>query len=142
MEFNEIKELMHLFQESDCSTLKLQQGDFKIRLKKSVIKKAVSEAEVKNEVEIVEKKEAENNECIVKAPLVGIYYDSPSPEADTYVSLGATVKKGQVLCLIEAMKMMNEVVAPKSGRIEKIFLNNQDIVEFEAPLFAIGETDV
>lgn len=134
MEIQELKELIRFFEESNCRKLKLKQGDFQIKLVKDNSQKKEKVIETHTDNQIIK-----NDECIVKAPLVGIYYDSPDPNSDTYVKKGDRVKKGQVLCLIEAMKMMNEVVSPKDGYINNIFLNNQDIVEYEAPLFSIGD---
>lgn len=79
------------------------------------------------------------DEDMVKAPLVGVFYAAPSPEKPAFVQVGSRVEKGDTLCLIEAMKMMSEVVAPKSGVIREIFAENGAMVEFDAPLFAIQE---
>ncbi|MDO4432353.1 MAG: acetyl-CoA carboxylase biotin carboxyl carrier protein [Aerococcaceae bacterium] len=74
---------------------------------------------------------------VVNAPLVGVAYLQPNPEADAYVNIGDTVQKGDVLCLIEAMKLMNEIHAPQSGVITEILVSNEQVVEFNQPLFRI-----
>lgn len=74
---------------------------------------------------------------IVKAPMVGTFYRSPSPDAKSFVEIGQTVKAGQTLCIIEAMKMLNQIEADKSGVIVEIFVDNEKPVEFDQPLFAI-----
>ena len=73
----------------------------------------------------------------MKAPLVGVFYEASSPEQDPYVKVGSRVSKGDTLCLIEAMKMMNEVAAPKDGVVKEILVENGDMVEYDAPLFII-----
>ena len=71
----------------------------------------------------------------VKSPLVGVYYAAPSPDAETFVSIGSKVKKGDVLCIIEAMKLMNEITAEQDGEIVDICVKNGDIAEFGQVLF-------
>jgi acetyl-CoA carboxylase biotin carboxyl carrier protein len=73
----------------------------------------------------------------VKAPIVGTFYRSPSPDADPFVEVGDTVSVGQVLCIIEAMKLMNEIEAEYSGTVRKILVEDAQPVEFDQPLFAI-----
>jgi len=74
----------------------------------------------------------------VKSPLVGVYYAAPSPDSETYVSIGSKVKKGDVLCIIEAMKLMNEITAEQDGEIVDICIKNGDIAEFGQVLFKIS----
>jgi acetyl-CoA carboxylase biotin carboxyl carrier protein len=76
-------------------------------------------------------------EHIVTAPMVGTYYSSPSPGAKSFVELGEEVEPGQVLCIIEAMKMMNQIEAERAGRIKAILVKNGEPVEFDQPLFII-----
>jgi acetyl-CoA carboxylase biotin carboxyl carrier protein len=77
------------------------------------------------------------NEHVITAPMVGTYYASPSPAAKPFVEIGDEIKVGQVLCIIEAMKMMNQIEADKAGRIASIMARNGDPVEFGQPLFVI-----
>lgn len=74
----------------------------------------------------------------VPAPMVGVVYLQANPEADPYVQVGDSVKKGQVLCLIEAMKLMNEIVAPQDGVVSAILVENENIVEYGQALFRIS----
>jgi len=76
-----------------------------------------------------------NNLTEVKSPLVGVYYAAPSPDAETFVSIGSKVKKGDVLCIIETMKLMNEITAEQDGEIVDICVKNGDIAEFGQVLF-------
>ena len=71
----------------------------------------------------------------IRSPLVGVFYSAPSPDSETYVSIGSKVKKGDVLCVIETMKLMNEILAERDGEIVDICLKNGDIAEFEQVLF-------
>lgn len=80
-----------------------------------------------------------DNDTTVKSPLVGIYYESPSPDAKSFVNIGDTVKEGDVICIIEAMKIFNEIKSPCNGIVKKILVSNLDIIEFEQPLIIIGE---
>ncbi len=77
-------------------------------------------------------------EHVVTAPMVGTYYASPSPGAKAFVEIGSEVKVGQVLCIIEAMKMMNQIECDKAGRVAAVMVNNGDPVEFSQPLFVIA----
>jgi acetyl-CoA carboxylase biotin carboxyl carrier protein len=77
------------------------------------------------------------NEHVVTAPMVGTYYSAPSPGAKSFVEIGDEVKVGHVLCIIEAMKMMNQIEADKAGRVASIMAKNGDPVEFGQPLFVI-----
>lgn len=78
-----------------------------------------------------------SNQHIVKSPMVGTFYRSPSPGAKSFVEVGQTVKAGQVLCIIEAMKMLNQIEADKNGVIAAVLAENEKPVEFDQPLFAI-----
>ena len=79
-----------------------------------------------------------DNYVKVESPLVGTFYRKPSPDADNFVSEGSTVKKGDTLCIVEAMKLMNEIDAPISGRIEKILVGDSEVVEFGETMFLIN----
>ena len=74
---------------------------------------------------------------VVRSPMVGTFYRSPSPTSDAFVEVGSTVKVGDVICIVEAMKMMNQIEADKAGTIEAILVENGEPVEFDQPLFSI-----
>ncbi|MGN0456210.1 MAG: acetyl-CoA carboxylase biotin carboxyl carrier protein [Acutalibacteraceae bacterium] len=84
-----------------------------------------------------ETKPADDNYRVITSPMVGVFYTSPSPEADPYVSVGQSIQNGDVVCIIEAMKLMNEIPATESGTIAEICVSNGDIVEYGQPLFKI-----
>ena len=152
MEIKEIQELLKAFDESGSSYLSLEQDGVAIKLKKpsetvSVVSQpvvsAVSAPQVAAPAEAQAQPAGPEEPKIdgdqVLAPLVGVFYAAPSPEASAYVQVGDKVKEGQILCLIEAMKMMSEITAPRDGVIKKIYVKNQDVVGFEDPLFLIGD---
>ncbi len=165
MNVEELKELVRCFDSSESIYMEVRKQDMSLILKKvdsglealamhaltgqeSEAKKGPLNAAAGQKTEAKGKlvsdkdglKDEENEEkTLVKAPLVGVFYAASSPEAEAYVQVGSLVKKGQVLCLIEAMKMMSEVTAPVDGRIEKIYVKNADLVEFDQPLFLIGD---
>ena len=70
--------------------------------------------------------------------MVGVFYAAPSPDRPPFVNVGDTVKKGDVVCIIEAMKIMNEITATESGTITEVLVENGDVVEYDQPLFTIG----
>jgi len=78
-----------------------------------------------------------NNMIEIKSPLVGVYYAAPSPDAETFVSIGSKVKKGDILCIIETMKLMNEITSEHDGEIVDICIKNGDIAEFGQVLFKL-----
>ena len=151
MEISEIKDLMRAFDESGLSSLEIEEGNLKLRLGKGaglatqaaatpVIATQPTATEVPAPASATEAAaQTVDDRNLVKAPLVGVFYAAASPEAEAYVQVGSQVKAGQVLCLIEAMKMMSEITAPRDGVIKKIFVKNQDVVGFEDPLFEIGD---
>ena len=81
--------------------------------------------------------QAQSKGKTIDCPMVGVFYTAPSPEADPYVKVGSVVNKGDVVCIIEAMKLMNEVTATQSGTIKEILAENGDIVEYGQPLFVV-----
>lgn len=147
MELQEVKDIIESFDKSGSCFLEFSQGDMKIKLKKQVASQQMKTYEeptkviAKQVTDVTDnlKTVVEEDGEIVKAPLVGVFYASPSPEQKAFVQVGSKVQKGQVLCFIEAMKMMSEITAPIDGVIREIFVKNQDVVEFETPLFRIGD---
>ncbi len=85
------------------------------------------------------KEEVGNNYAKVKSPIVGVFYTAPAPGEKPFVTVGDTVKKGQIMCLLEAMKMMSEVTAPVSGTVKNIMFKNEEVVGFEDVLFEVEE---
>ncbi len=150
MDTKEIKELLKAFDESNSSYLKIKQDGLEIKFKKPSAEKVVvtsqqfaNQAEnilsQENKAEPKEEREEHLDGDLVLAPLVGVFYSAPSPEEKPYVQVGDKVKAGDVLCLIEAMKMMSEITSPRDGVVREIYAKNQDVVGFEEQLFLIGD---
>ncbi len=141
-----ISEIIKLFKESDVAELELSTKDFKIKLSKFGEAKALPMIFPNNQTLSVpqtqeglkvEKKEEEKNLHIVKSPMVGTFYRAPAPGAKPFVEVGSKVKKGDVLCIIEAMKIMNEIKSDVNGTVEEILVENGQPVEYGQPLFKI-----
>lgn len=140
MEFDKIVKLIHAVGESGLSEFSFEEGALKISMRggekqgKTVefLPKAVEiKEEIKEKTAVITGKN-------VKSPLVGTFYAAPSPEAETFVKKGDTVKKGQVLGIVEAMKLMNEIESEYDGVVEDILIGNEDTVEYGQPLFVIA----
>ena len=125
----EIYDLMARFDGSGLQKLKLSQGDFMIELEKAVFEPAVSGI-VPAAVPAMAPVEAAKEEPAISAPLVGTFYAAPAPEQPPFVSAGEKVKKGQTVCLLEAMKSMIEVPAPCDCVIEEILKANGELAAF------------
>jgi acetyl-CoA carboxylase biotin carboxyl carrier protein len=138
-----IKELVAIMKENNLKSIEIESDDFSIRLEGNEtinLKKEIQKEEVdKKEGDSSIKKETEEADkyFIIKAPLIGTFYRSPSPDSPPFVSVGDIVVQGQTLCIIEAMKVMNEIVSERDGKIVQIFPENGEMVEFGKSLFKI-----
>ncbi len=142
MEYEKIRQLMNDMGDSKLTEVNIDFPDgTKISMKKEQISisKSVNNEEIKNietekKIAIPEKDEKEN---IVKSPMVGTFYLKPSPTENPYIQVGDKVKKGDTLCIIEAMKLMNEIESEFNGTVTEILLNDGDTVQYGTPLFII-----
>lgn len=161
MDLKEIKKILDMIAESEVNQVTIEEGDFKIKVKKTP-DVTQSSAPVQYQMPAAqqapqlqqpqqtspqasgggESKESESQSQtegqVVKSPIVGTFYRAPSPDADDFVKVGDQVEKGQTLCIVEAMKIMNEIESEFSGEVKKILVENAEAVEFEQPLFIIG----
>lgn len=153
MEVKEIIELMKAMSDNGMTGFELEEGDWKLTMKRE--KKIVAAAQtpvivqgagqgtlLQTAVESVsgdkeEKKVSGISEKVITCPLVGTFYSSPAPDAEDYVKVGDTVKKGQVIGIVEAMKLMNEIESEYDGIVEEILVKNEETVEYGQPLFRI-----
>jgi acetyl-CoA carboxylase biotin carboxyl carrier protein len=159
MNQKEIKELIEFLVEKDIAEFELERGDVKVRVKRGAdthfvgapmpqaapqtassvqasaapLPAPAAPAAPKPAVEAVE----ETGLHIVRSPIVGSYYESPSPGSPAFVNVGDHVQVGQVLCIVEAMKLMNEIESDAAGEVVKILVANSQPVEYGQPLFAI-----
>ena len=154
MEYDKIKQLMEDMGKSKLDSLEIEFPDgTKICMTKngkkqklanvnngSVIEASapmtvpVVQNNVENSLVVTEKETTEN---VVKSPMVGTFYSKPSPDAEPFVEVGQVVKKGQTLCIIEAMKLMNEIESEFDGKIKEILVADGEAVEYGKPLFVI-----
>lgn len=135
MELQEIYGLMDRFAVSGLTTLEWEKAGERISLRRET---AAAPGAVPGPVPTA--REAEEQGEAVTAPLVGVFYAAPAPEEPPYVTRGTAVKKGDTLCLIEAMKMMSEVPAPADGVVEEVLVKDGEAVGVGTPLFRIRRT--
>jgi len=145
MDIRKIKKLIEMLQESDLKEIEVSQGDESVRILRGGsneigINKISQQAEVYSaEPDIeqkIEPKKIEGN--IITSPIVGTFYRKPSPDKDPFIKIGDTVKQGDVLCIIEAMKMMNEIKSDFSGKIVSIDVEDGQPVEYGQHIITIN----
>ena len=134
METKEIQKLIDLLHKNEINEIEYKEKDFHIRVKKDAPTYTHS---VETPKHIINKKEEKNNHTIIKSPIVGTFYRTPSPDSPPYVEKGTKVKKGDPLCTIEAMKLMNQLIAEFDCEIVSILVNQATLVEFDQPLFEV-----
>lgn len=148
MELKDIQKLMTAFEKSETREMDLSDGDFHLYLSKneqsvrSVEPVAVSPVAPVAPTATVEETPAEPAKPagqLIKSPLVGTVYLQPKPDTPSYVEVGSQVKVGDVVCIVEAMKMMTEIKSEVAGTISEINVQNGDLVEVEQPLFTVTE---
>lgn len=149
MDIRKVKKLIELLQESGISEIEVHEGEESVRISSyhavsaqqtlvqapqaPISQASATMASVQSEAPVPVVEEGH----IVKSPMVGIYYSSASPDTSAFVEIGKAIKKGDVLCIVEAMKIMNQIEADSSGVISKIFVENGEPVEYGQPLFAM-----
>lgn len=145
MELEEIKRLIELLRETDVTELQIEREGTKLKIRRE---KFLSSFEAIQPMRQpgppagqtrAEKEESAGGQTVatITSPIVGIFHRSPSPESPPFVEVGAAVKKGQVLCIVEAMKLMNEIECDTDGIVSKILVENGQPVEYGEPLFLI-----
>ena len=143
MELSDVLALLDRFDASSAASMKLRLGDLRLELSKyaapAAVVPAAAPAPVTAPAPAAEAPKAQAEGTTVKAPLVGTFYAASAPGEAPFVSVGDTVKKGQTLCVLEAMKMMSEVPAPCDCVILEILAKDGDLVGFDAPLFQVRE---
>ncbi|NMT62358.1 acetyl-CoA carboxylase biotin carboxyl carrier protein [Marinobacter orientalis] len=153
MDIRKIKKLIELLEESDVEELEIHEGDDSVRISRrreqlaapqymaqypSPAPQPASSPQPAAPVSDEPVKPAEPSGHAVKSPMVGTFYRSPSPTAKSFVEVGQSVKAGDVVCIVEAMKMMNQIEADKSGTVSEILVENGQPVEFDQPLIIIS----
>jgi acetyl-CoA carboxylase biotin carboxyl carrier protein len=153
MDLKLIKNILELISESDVNEVSLEEGDFKIKVKKQGEVQQVSYSHPAPQAPVQpaaapqpQQSAGESSDSTsgdqpagetVKSPIVGTFYTAPDPDSDPFVKVGDHISKGDTLCIVEAMKIMNEIEAEFSGTVQKVLVEDAQPVEFDQPLFII-----
>jgi acetyl-CoA carboxylase biotin carboxyl carrier protein len=142
MELDDLKELIELLKDTDITELTVEKDGTKVKVKRQKILAPLEIPSQKpqyavSEHTLVESEEDAQRLVTITSPIVGTFYRAPNPDAGTFVEVGAQVSKGQVLCIVEAMKLMNEIESDVDGIVAKILIENGQPVEYGEPLFLI-----
>lgn len=146
MKIDEIKELIQALEQSTLTSIEVSQGSDSVRLEKNYGAAPVLQAAPCKDRPAAAEQAAptaapaaqQPKGSAVTCPLVGVFYAAASPEDAPFVTVGSAVKKGDVLCIVEAMKLMNEITADKDGVITEICVENGQVVEYGQPLFYLA----
>lgn len=155
LDINKIARLLKVVSESDIAEIEIKEGEEQIKITRATaavvpvvqpvavapaapaVVAPATPASAPVAVAVAPAPAAEETGHVMKSPMVGTFYRSANPEAPAFTEVGKTVKEGDTVCIIEAMKMMNQIAADKSGTIKKILVENGATVEFDQPLFII-----
>ncbi len=149
MDLNLIRKLIKLVDSSEITDLEIEENGIRVKIAKKIRGiQAVSQPQILSHSQFVSSSAQKTEEASVKeeakekyheihSPIVGTFYRAPAPDADPYVQVGDTVSQGSVLCIVEAMKLMNEIESDVSGKIVKILVENGKPVEYNQPLFLV-----
>ena len=151
MDIRKIKKLIELLHDTDVAEIEISEGEESVRITRGSTNQVVVQTPHMTESHAVAAQLAtprpisdEPTDVVaqaghqVKSPMVGTFYRSPSPDAVAFIEIGSEVKQGDTLCIVEAMKMMNQIEADASGKVLAILVDDGDAVEFEQPLVVIG----
>jgi acetyl-CoA carboxylase biotin carboxyl carrier protein len=149
------KRLIRLVEKSEISELSIEEGDLKIKIVKNnpqvshvsqpVVHRAEHTIPANEQPNVssapnsgqIQPEAVNNNLSEIKSPIVGTFYRAPSPDSAPFVNVGDTIKEGSILCIVEAMKLMNEIESEVSGKIVQILVENGTPVEYNQPLFLV-----
>jgi acetyl-CoA carboxylase biotin carboxyl carrier protein len=146
MNIRQIRELAQILRQNGLSSIEVTEGESHVRLEccvqgappQSAPAAPSGDAARQGSVEVGKDAGIDFNDIVeIKSPLVGVFYAAPSPEAEPFVRVGGRVKKGDVLCIVEAMKLMNEITATRDGEIVDVCIQNGSVVEFGQTLFKL-----
>lgn len=158
MDINLIKRLIKIVEQSQITDLSVQEGELRVRISKnsnsasqlkyqtvhelqpSSIQMPVQAVEPVRDTKTAGEEVHADNIHEIRSPIVGTFYRAPAPDADPYVQVGDVISPGMVLCIVEAMKLMNEIESDVSGKIVKILVENATPVEYNQPLFLVEKT--
>ena len=151
MDIRKIKKLIELLHDTDVAEIEISEGEESVRITRGSTNQVVVQTPQMSAPQTIAAPQAEPQRAAdepsealapaghqVKSPMVGTFYRSPSPDAAAFIEVGSEVKKGDTICIVEAMKMMNQIEADTSGKIMAILVDDGDAVEFDQPLVVIG----
>ena len=151
MDIRKIKKLIELLHDTDVAEIEISEGEESVRITRGSTNQVVVQTPQMSAPHTMAAPQAEPQQAAneasealapaghqVKSPMVGTFYRSPSPDAAAFIEVGSEVKKGDTICIVEAMKMMNQIEADTSGKIVAILVDDGDAVEFDQPLVVIG----
>ena len=149
MDLRKVKKLIELLEESGLSEIEITEGEDKVRITKGGKKSPqVNAMETMQGSETLSTSKTADEDALtknnngfheIKAPMIGTFYQSPDPESEAFVKVGDPINEGDILCIIEAMKMMNKIESDISGTIERVLVQNGDPVEFDQILFLVSK---
>ena len=150
MDIRKVKKLIELLEESGIAEIEIHEGEESVRISRDgsnptpqtmiSVPPVDSGSSVKTQLSTTESSSDDYSDEgeVVTAPMVGIFYTSPAPDQSPFVNKGQNIKTGDVLCIIEAMKIMNQIEADIDGKLIRVLVENGDPVEYGQPLFVIG----
>ena len=151
MDIRKIKKLIELLHDTDVAEIEISEGEESVRITRGSTNQVVVQTPQMSAPHTIAAPQAEPQQAAdepsealapaghqVKSPMVGTFYRSPSPDAAAFIEVGSEVKKGDTICIVEAMKMMNQIETDTSGKIMAILVDDGDAVEFDQPLVVIG----
>ena len=141
MDYKDIKELASLMNETGLTSLEYKANGASIKLRRGVVAETAPQVYAQPVAPVISEQtvaQPEGGGFTVKSPMVGVFYSAPGPDKEPYVSVGDEVHVGDILCIIEAMKIMNEITAEQDGVVSEILASDKDVVEFGQPLFRIS----
>ncbi len=154
MDINLLKKLIKLVEQSEITEFEVQEGELKVKISKNLSQAQVHLQSIGDYSRYATGSQMPSHQAIesrpasvpeetssklheIKSPIVGTFYRSPAPDADAYIQVGDMVSAGSVLCIVEAMKLMNEIECDVTGKVVKILVENSSPVEYNQPLFLI-----
>ncbi|MFT7546270.1 MAG: acetyl-CoA carboxylase biotin carboxyl carrier protein [Candidatus Azotimanducaceae bacterium] len=146
MDIRKVKKLIELMEDADLTEIEIKEGEDTVRISRASVftgpsgfneKGSLLAKQTERQAERTMPSDEELIGHIVSAPMVGTFYQSPAPESPAFVNVGSKVEIGDTLCIIESMKMMNQITSDQSGIIEAILVKNEGLVEYDQALFTI-----
>lgn len=141
MDIDRVEKLLQLIKDTDITEIEVEEGEWRIKLvrgdRTTSTHPPVPPRMKEETLTFQELKQEETSAVTITSPIVGTFYRTPSPNADSFVEVGDRVRRGQVLCIIEAMKLLNEIESDVDGVVLKVLVDNESPVEYGEPLFLI-----